>query len=91
MQAGVSAEDCIRFALTLPVSTLVVGIESMADLKQDIAIARNFKSMPEAEKNTLLSRIREEASDGRHELFKSTKAFDGPHHRKQHGFDTGVA
>jgi uncharacterized protein len=91
MQAGVSAEDCIRFALTLPVSTLVVGIESMADLKQDIAIARNFKSMPEDEKNTLLSRIREEASDGRHELFKSTKAFDGPHHRKQHGFDTGVA
>jgi predicted aldo/keto reductase-like oxidoreductase len=91
LKGGVSAEDCIRFALTLPVSTLVVGIESMADLKQDIAIARNFKSMPEAEKNTLLSRIREEASDGRHELFKSTKAFDGPHHRKQHGFDTGVA
>jgi uncharacterized protein len=91
LKGGVSAEDCIRFALTLPISTLVVGIESMADLKQDIAIARNFKSMPEAEKTTLLSRIREEASDGRYELFKSTKAFDGPHHRQQHGFDTGVA
>lgn len=91
MQGGVSAEDCIRFALTLPVSTLVVGIQSMDDLKQDIAIARNFKPMPEAEKSTLLSRIREEASDGRHELFKSTKAFDGPHHRRQHGFETGIA
>ena len=26
------------------------------------------------------------AGDGRYELFKSTKAFDGPVHRKQHGF-----
>jgi hypothetical protein len=24
-------------------------------------------------------------------LFKSTKQFDGPHHRKQHGFDTQTA
>jgi uncharacterized protein len=64
---------------------------SMEDLQQDLAIARNFKPMPDAEKTTLLSRIREEASDGRHELFKSTKVFDGPHHRKQHGFDTNIA
>jgi aryl-alcohol dehydrogenase-like predicted oxidoreductase len=90
-QGGVSAQDCIRFALSLPVSTLVVGVQSMEDLRQDVAIARNFKPMPEAEKTTLLTRIREEASDGRHELFKSTKAFDGPLHRRQHGFDTGVA
>ena len=90
MQGGVSAQDCIRFALTVPVSTLVVGIQSMEDLKQDVAIARNFKPIPESEKTTLLSRIREEGSDGRHELFKSTKTFDGPHHRKQHGFDLAV-
>ena len=90
-QAGVSAQDCIRYALSQPVSSLVVGIMSMEDLKQDLGIARNFKPMPEAEKTTLLSRIREEASDGRHELFKSTKVFDGPHHRKQHGFSTNIA
>ncbi len=90
-EGGVSAQDCIRFALSLPVSTLVVGIQSMEDLKQDIAIARNFKPMLQEEKLSLLSRIREEASDGRHELFKSTKNFDGPHHRKQHGFAIGTA
>jgi len=27
------------------------------------------------------------AGDGRIELFKSTQLFDGPHHRKQHGFE----
>jgi hypothetical protein len=37
----------------------------------------------------LAKRLRLEATDGRHELFKSTKVFDGPHHRKQHGFDLG--
>jgi uncharacterized protein len=90
-QGGVSAVDCIRFALTRPVSSLVVGITSMEDLQQDIAIARNFKPMPEAEQVTILTKIREEASDGRHELFKSTKSFDGPFHRKQHGFAVGTA
>jgi hypothetical protein len=30
----------------------------------------------------------EVAGDGRFELFKSSKMYDGPVHRKQHGFDT---
>jgi hypothetical protein len=31
-------------------------------------------------------RFVEVAGDGRFERFKSTKEFDGPHHRRQHGF-----
>lgn len=86
-QAGVSAEDCIRFALSQPIASLVVGIMSMDDLKQDVAIGRDFKPMPPQQQTALLDRVRDIAGDGRHELFKSSKAFDGPHHRKQHGFD----
>jgi predicted aldo/keto reductase-like oxidoreductase len=85
-QMGVSAEECIRYALSLPVASLVVGIISMEDLKQGVQIARGFKPMPDAEKSSLLSRVKDEAGDGRHELFKSTQTFDGPHHRRQHGF-----
>jgi predicted aldo/keto reductase-like oxidoreductase len=81
-----TAQECIRYALSLPVASLVVGIQTMEDLKQDVAIARNFQPMPDAEKEKLLARVKEQASDGRHELFKSTQTFDGPHHRKQHGF-----
>jgi aryl-alcohol dehydrogenase-like predicted oxidoreductase len=44
-QGGVSAQDCICFALTLP-CPLAVGIQSMEDLKQDVAIARNFRQCP---------------------------------------------
>jgi aryl-alcohol dehydrogenase-like predicted oxidoreductase len=81
-----TAQECIRYALSLPVASLVVGIQTMEDLKQDVAIARNFQPMPDAEKEKLLARVKEQAGDGRHELFKSTQTFDGPHHRKQHGF-----
>jgi uncharacterized protein len=65
----------------------VMGITSMAQLKQNIQIARNFQPMAAAERNALLARVKEQASDARHELIKSTKVFDRPHHRRQHGFE----
>jgi uncharacterized protein len=89
-QTKITAEQCIRYALSLPVSSIVVGITSMADLKQDVGIARGFRPMPDAEKNQLLSMAAPEGGDGRHELFKSTQTFDGPHHRRQHGFAVGA-
>ena len=85
-ETKISAEECIRYALSLPVSTLCCGIMSMEDLKQDVAIARGFKPLADREKERLISMAASEGGDGRHELFKSTQRFDGPHHRKQHDF-----
>jgi aryl-alcohol dehydrogenase-like predicted oxidoreductase len=82
-----TAQECFRYCLSLPVTTQVVGITSMAQLSTDIKIARSFQPMSKADMDAFRGRVREVASDGRHELFKSTKTFDGPHHRKQHGFD----
>ncbi len=87
LKAGLKAEECYRYSLSLPVSSQVMGITSMAQLKQNIQIARNFQPMAAAERNALLARVKEQASDGRHELFKSSQVFDGPHHRRQHGFE----
>ncbi len=86
---GMKAEECYSYCLSLPVATQVVGITTMAQLKADIALARNFKPLSVQQRQALLSRVRDEATDGRHELFKSAKTYDGPHHRKQHGFDLG--
>jgi predicted aldo/keto reductase-like oxidoreductase len=88
--AGLTAEQCYRYCLSLPIAVQVMGINSMAHLKADVALARNFKPMSAQEKQALLARVKDAAGDGRHELFKSTKNFDGPHHRKQHDFDTGA-
>ena len=84
--AGLTAEECYRYCLSLPVTVQVAGINSMEQLKQDVALARNFHPMTREEREKLLARVKDEAGDGRHELFKSTKDFDGPVHRKQHGF-----
>lgn len=88
-RTGLTVEECFRYCLSLPITTQVVGVTSMAQLEQDLQIARNFQPMSQNERTSLLARVKEEAGDGRHELFKSTKQFDGPHHRRQHGFEVG--
>lgn len=85
-KGGVAAVDAYRYALSQPVAAQVVGIQSLTDLAQNVALARGFKPMTEAEQAALVSRAKEAAADGRYEIFKSTQIFDGPHHLRQHGF-----
>jgi aryl-alcohol dehydrogenase-like predicted oxidoreductase len=84
--AGLTAAEAYRYALSQPVASQVVGMVSLDQLKQNVALARDFKPMSDAEKTALLDRVRDVAGDGRFELFKSSQTFDGPHHRRQHGF-----
>jgi hypothetical protein len=81
-----TADECIRYALSQEIATLVVGIDSMKVLMQDVAIASAYKPMPKDEVETLLARVKPYAGDGRFEWSKSTQNFDGPYHRRQHGF-----
>ena len=85
-KAGLTAAEAYRYSLSQPVAAQVVGITSLEQLKENVALARGFAPMSEAEKEALLARVRDVAGDGRYELFKSTVTFDGPHHRRQHGF-----
>lgn len=89
-EAGVAHEDCRRYALSLPVASLVVGVLTMDELMAEIRIARDFEPMSDAAKAVLLAQVGEEAGDGRHERYKSTQAFDGAHHRRQHGFEVAA-
>ncbi len=82
----ITAQQCRRYALSQPIASLVCGISSLKDLHQDVAIARDFKPMTDSEQNELREKVKDLAGDGRFELFKSSKSFDGSHHRKQHGF-----
>lgn len=84
-KVGISAEVCRRYALSLPISTLVCGIQSRENLKQDLAIARSFKPMSDSEVTDLLAKTEKAGSEGRYEGFKTTKGYDGLYHRRQHG------
>jgi predicted aldo/keto reductase-like oxidoreductase len=81
-----TADECIRFALGQNIASLVVGIDSMKVLMQDVAIADNFKPLTHDETAALLARVKPLAGDGRLEPSKSTQLYDGPYHRRQHGF-----
>jgi predicted aldo/keto reductase-like oxidoreductase len=90
-KAGVPVEDALRYVLSLPISTLVSGIDSEKVLDQNLKIVREFKPLTAAERAAIEGKTLALAGDGRFELFKSSKAFDGAVHRRQHGFDTGIS
>lgn len=82
----VTAEMCVRWALSLPISSLVRGYLNTEQLMADVKIARDFKPLDEAARKTIMALAEPEAGDGRHEHFKSTQRYDGPLYRKMHGF-----
>jgi aryl-alcohol dehydrogenase-like predicted oxidoreductase len=86
--AGLTASEAYRYALSQPVASQVVGMTSLDQLTANIALARGFKPMTDGEQSALAEKVMAVATDGRFELFKSTQTFDGPHHRRQHGFAT---
>jgi uncharacterized protein len=82
----VTAEEALRYAMSLPVATTISGIDSMRVLRQNIRVASGFKPMSDRQMNALRKRVRDEAEDGRFELYKTTAAHEGTVGRKQHGF-----
>lgn len=82
---ALTAEQCVRFALSRPVSTIVRGWLTAEQLQADLKIARTFQPLTKAEEAAILSLAEPESGDGRHEHFKSTRRFDGGVYRKMHG------
>jgi len=82
----VTAEEALRYAMSLPVAVTITGIDSMRVLRQDLRIARSFVPMTPPEMAALRQRCAEQAGDGRFETYKVTAKHEGPVGRKQHGF-----
>jgi aryl-alcohol dehydrogenase-like predicted oxidoreductase len=86
---GVATPDeALRYAMSLPVASTISGMDSLEVLDQNLAIARGFQPMSADEMQTLRDRVRTLASDGRYELFKTTKKYDGKVGREQHHYPT---
>lgn len=82
----ITAEEGLRYAMSLPVATTISGIDSMKVLRQNLAVASGFRPMTARQMAALRKRVAEEASDGRFELYKTTAMHEGPIGREQHGF-----
>ena len=83
---AVTAADALRYAMSLPVTTTISGIDSMRVLRQNVGVAGGFTPMSDRQMAAFRKRIAGEAHDGRYELYKTTAQHDGPEGRKQHGF-----
>jgi uncharacterized protein len=81
-----TASDALRYAMSLPVATTISGMDSLDVLKQNLAIAKGFQPMKPEEMQALRERVRVFAADGRYELFKTTKKYDGAVGRQQHHY-----
>lgn len=73
----VTARECLRYALTLPTSVVITGIDAMEILEQACDVARTFEPMTDTEIAALLGRTANAARRGEFELFKTSSIFDG--------------
>jgi aryl-alcohol dehydrogenase-like predicted oxidoreductase len=73
----VSALECLQYALRLPVSVLITGIDTMDILDQAFTAVNTYESLTDDDIKALLARTAPLAARGEFELFKTTSTFDG--------------
>jgi predicted aldo/keto reductase-like oxidoreductase len=73
----VSPIECLHYALNLPTSVVITGIDSMDILNQAFEAVRTFHPLSNRELQTLLAKTATAAATGKFEPFKTTSIFDG--------------
>jgi aryl-alcohol dehydrogenase-like predicted oxidoreductase len=72
-----TAPECLRYALSLPTSVVITGIDSAAVLDQALEAARGYTPLTDAERAALLGRTARFAQRGEWEKYKTSQTFDG--------------
>jgi len=69
--------ECLHYALNLPTSVVITGIDSMEILDQAFAAVDSFHPLSNDEREALLAKTRQAAANGHFEPFKTSSIFDG--------------
>lgn len=69
--------ECLHYALSLPTSVVITGIDSLEILDQAFAAVATFHPFSQDELDKLLARTKAAAATGLFEPFKTTSIFDG--------------
>lgn len=72
----VTPVECLHYAMNLPTSVVITGINKIPVLDQAIDAAKSFRPMRRATLDALLAKTRQAAADGQYELFKTSQHFD---------------
>jgi predicted aldo/keto reductase-like oxidoreductase len=68
--------ECLHYAMSLPVATVITGMDSLAILEQALEAVRTFEPLDLAEASELLGRTAAAAAGGQYEKFKTDSSFD---------------
>ncbi len=71
-----SPMECLHFAMNLPVSVVITGVDSLRILEQALTAARTFHPLSAQEVSAITSKTAKAAAQGTFELFKTTAHFD---------------
>jgi aryl-alcohol dehydrogenase-like predicted oxidoreductase len=68
--------EMLHYSMSLPVSVVITGMESMERLDQALKAAKTFKPMSKPQIDSLLARTKTAAMEGQYEPFKVGLGFD---------------
>jgi aryl-alcohol dehydrogenase-like predicted oxidoreductase len=72
----VTPMECLHYAMNLPTSVVITGMDKMELLEQAIQAAATFRPLSESEVAKLLAKTAAAAASGKFELFKTTSHHD---------------
>jgi aryl-alcohol dehydrogenase-like predicted oxidoreductase len=84
LESGVvSPIECLHYAMSLPTSVVITGMEHMDRVDQAVQAVRTFQPLTREQLAALRQRTVQAAADGRYELFKTSARFDGTAHHPE--------
>lgn len=69
--------ECLHYAMNLPTSVVITGIDSLPILDQALEAARTFEPLTSEQAGALRERTKQAALSGEYERFKTSDRFDG--------------
>ena len=75
--------ECLHYAMNLPTSVVITGIDGEKILEQAFEAARSFRPMSKDQIAALLKKTEQAAASGHYELFKTSEHFDSTAHHPE--------
>jgi aryl-alcohol dehydrogenase-like predicted oxidoreductase len=73
---SVTPVECLRYTMSLPVSVVITGIDSLAILEQAVNVAKGLAPLSGTELAALRAKTQGLAQNGQYELYKTSHHFD---------------
>lgn len=89
--ADITPQEALRYSMSLPIATLVSGMESIDVMQQNLAVAQNFVPLSDDERASILERSKAASANGTYEPFKTTDKFEAFEGRYANDYPLGLA